>query len=88
MTRIVEKIVNKNKADLLFLIKSKDVKNNKDAWWYLLCKDKNSAIIFSNKIKKEDVNLSDYGKILYSGFGEEPPYKIVKQIEIDYNIAD
>ena len=54
------------------------------AWYYILL-DGLKKPIFEAKIGKEALDLKDYGQILYSGWGAEPPADIQKKIEEQFS---
>ena len=40
---------------------------------------------FQEKLRGGSLDVSEYGKVLYSGWGEDPPDEIVKAITEEYN---
>lgn len=67
-----------NKKGNIFYLKSEF--NNKPAWYYLDVFP-NKLILFKNRIGKESLELKDYGNILHSGWGAEPPKEIKDKME-------
>ena len=49
--------------------------------WYYLLLDGIKKPIFEEKIGKEAFDLKDFGEILYSGWGQEPPVDIKQKIQ-------
>ncbi len=66
-------------ADNIYL--SVGTYNSKYTWHYVDI-DKLKLPIFLNDIKnKNKIDVAQYGKILFSGWGKEPPEDIKKKIE-------
>lgn len=70
------------KAELLHLIKG--TAENKKAWYFVEV-FKHKLPIFGNAMKNDHVDLVQYGKVLYSGWGDNPPAELVKVVEDEYN---
>lgn len=70
------------RPEQIFLVRGKDM-SGKRAWYYILV-DKNMREIFRKKGGVPFLKLSEYGEILYSGFGEHPPLSIVKLMREEY----
>ncbi|MFO0425261.1 MAG: hypothetical protein ACK526_01735 [Planctomyces sp.] len=66
--------VMKSRADCIFLIKGKDT-TNRPAWYYVLTPFWKKTSL-SNLQGTGNRNLNDYGTILHSGYGEEPPDEV------------
>lgn len=77
-------ITRKKRVDCLFLVRGKD--KNRAAWHYVLV-DKHKKQMFLAKIKTGSVNVEEYGQILHSGWGQDPPEDIVKKIKEEFNIS-
>ena len=71
----------KSKGEFVYLVRGKD--KGRPAWHYVLV-EKLKLPIFLKKTNGGTVDVSEYGKILYSGWGENPPEDIVKKIEEEY----
>ncbi len=56
------------------------VYNGKDVWHYVLV-DKNKLPLFLGKLKTGALDVANYGKILYSGWGKKAPQYILEEIE-------
>jgi hypothetical protein len=65
----------------IFLIRGKD--NGRPAWHYILVPPENVKILKKQKAGS-NIDVTDYGKIVRSGWGENPSDKIVKEIEAEY----
>lgn len=64
----------KSRSDCIFLVKGKD-SSNRPAWYYVLTpswKKKAMGAIRGTR----GLNLNDFGTILHSGYGEEPPVEM------------
>jgi len=78
--------VQSNRPELIFLVRGKDVSGQR-AWYYVLV-DRNKRDVFSARNGAASVNLTDYGRILYSGFGENPPRETKEIIARDYGFKE
>lgn len=70
-------------GNLVYLVRGKD--KGRPAWHYVRVRDKAILPIFLKKADGGPIDVSQYGTILYSGWGENPPDDIVKKIEEEYN---
>jgi hypothetical protein len=68
-------------GDLVYLVRGKDA--GRSAWHYVLI-DRMKLPLFKQKLKTGSLDVSEYGKILYSGWGENPPEEIVEEIKKQY----
>jgi hypothetical protein len=71
------------KADKVFLVR--DNHNGEDVWFYILV-DAVKLPIFRKKIGRESIDLQGYGKILYSGYGKNPPEDIKKKLHQEFDV--
>ena len=67
-----------NRTELLYLVTGKD--DAKPCWYYVVV-DKMKHEIFKVKVKTDYIFVPDYGTILYSGWGVEPPEDIKQKIK-------
>ena len=72
--------VKASQSDLVYLASGKDNITGNNAWHYLQISSKGKVPLFLKNIKT-GINLTDYGTILYSGWGEEPPEEIRLKIK-------
>lgn len=72
-----------NSGRLVYLVRGRD--NDRPAWYYVLL-DRRKVALFLGRLKSKDgsVQLLDYGKILASGWGENPPDDVKKRINTEY----
>ena len=75
-----------SRPDCIFLVKGKDT-TNRQAWYYVTV-DKSKKDTFESLQGAQSLNLNDYGKILYSGYGDEPPEDIKKTMEDEYGFKE
>lgn len=75
-----------SRPDCIFLVKGKDT-TNRAAWYYVLV-EKTKKDMFENIEGSQSLNLTDYGNILFSGYGEEPPADIKKRMEDEYGFKE
>jgi tetratricopeptide (TPR) repeat protein len=77
-----EQAIKLNPGLLVFLIRGKD--SGRAAWHYILvAQDKLS--LFKQKLGTGNIDVSEYCKILYSGWGENPPPEIVETVKNQYS---
>ncbi len=73
-----------NRGDYIYLIRG-DQDNDK-VWIYLMVEQDNIAL-FQRKLEaigKGEIDLNQHGEMLYSGFGERPPEKVVRDMRREY----
>ena len=78
------KAVKASEKALVYFVKSKAKPNRAAAWYYVKLTHKLKAPIFLNKLKT-GANLLDFGTVLYSGWGVEPPEDIKKKIKEEFS---
>lgn len=74
------------KQDIIILVESTD--NGKPAWWYVKCTSRISAEKLKGVCRLgnlDTIPLQEYGEIILSGWGANPPPEAIKQIEEQYN---
>ena len=61
--------------DRIYLVRGKD--KGREAWHYvLLVDDTETQKLFKEKLKEGSVDMADYGLVLKSGWGKDPPQKV------------
>jgi hypothetical protein len=70
-------------ADLIYLVHGND--RGREAWYYVLV-DRLKVQIFLKAMKTDMINLDDYGKVLYSAYGENPPESVTAKLKEEYGI--
>lgn len=73
----------RSRADLIYLVRGKD--RERAAWHYVLV-DKDKREMFLAKSRTRAMDVADYGEILYSGWGENPPQEIVDKINEEFGL--
>lgn len=71
------------KADLIYLVKGVDAGRN--AWYYVLV-DRLKVQLFLKALNDDIIHLENYGKILFSAYGDEPPAEITQKLKSEYGI--
>ena len=68
------------------LIHGKDTTHHFQAWHYVLVDDDEDTLCeFLAKVKRGDkINVKNYGKVLVSGWGDNPPNDIVDKLQQEY----
>ncbi len=72
-------------ADLIYLVKGID--DNRSAWYYVLV-ERLKVSLFLKALNDDIIHLENYGEILYSAYGEEPPKQITDKIKEEYGVTD
>ncbi len=70
-------------ADLIYLVKGLDAGRN--AWYYVLV-DRLKLQLFLKALNDDIIHLENYGKILFSAYGEEPPAEVTDALKEEYGI--
>lgn len=70
-------------ADLIYLVKGIDAGRN--AWYYVLV-DRLKLQLFLKALNDDIIHLENYGKILHSAYGDEPPAEITNKLKEEYGI--
>ncbi len=74
----------KMQAELIYLVKGVDAGRN--AWYYVLV-DRLKVQLFLKALNDEIIHLENYGKILHSAYGDEPPAEITNALKEEYGIS-
>jgi hypothetical protein len=77
--------IKKAQADLVYLVTGTD--REKSAWYYVLV-DRLKVRMFLQAMKSSSINLDDFGKVIYSAYGEKPPEEITNKVKEEYGIED
>ena len=75
-------------AERLFIVRGKD--RGQPAWHYvLLVDDEDTITAFHKKLKEGSLDVANYGKLIKSDWGQDPPNDFKEQMQrtytIDYN---
>jgi hypothetical protein len=70
------------RASLVYLVRGKD--GSRRAWHYVLV-DKPRLNDFKRQVATGSIDVSRYGRTLYSDFGDSPPPNIVSAINREYS---
>ena len=70
-------------AKYIYLVKGIDA--GRKAWYYVLV-EALKVQLFLKALNDDIIHLENYGKILYSAYGEEPPAHITKALKDEYGI--
>lgn len=73
----------RSRSDFIYLVRGKD--RGKSAWHYVLV-DKEKREMFLAKSRTGSIDVADYGEILYSGWGEDPPQAIVDKVNEEFGL--
>ena len=74
-----------SEGERVFLVRGKD--RGRPCWHYvLLVDDEETKEKFREKVKSGSLDVADYGQVLQSGWGENPPNEVKDRIHSSYNI--
>ena len=73
--------IQSSRNELIWLVKAEDGGN---PCWYYLQLEKTKLILFKARGRTDSLKLTDYGTILYSGWGDAPPEDIKQKIKDDF----
>ena len=72
-------------AERLFIVRGKD--RGQPAWHYvLLVDDEDTITAFHKKTNKGSLDVANYGKVIKSGWGQDPPNDLREQMQRTYNV--
>ncbi len=71
----------RSRGENVYLVRGKD--NGRNAWYYVLV-DPLKISLFLRMIEAGSLNLEDYGEVLASGWGTDPPDTVKRRITSDY----
>lgn len=78
----VARLAQESVGDRVYLVRGKD--GGRPAWHYVMI-DPLKLEVFKQNLATRSLDVSDYGVILYSGWGEDPPDQIVETIRETYS---
>jgi hypothetical protein len=81
----VEKSAKSANADLIYLVKGID--DNRNAWYYVLV-ERLKVSLFLKALNDDIIHLENYGKILYSAYGDEPSKEITDKVKEEFGVTD
>ncbi len=70
-------------ASLIYLVKGID--DNRNAWYYVLV-ERPKLQLFLKALNDDIIHLENYGKVLYSAYGDEPPQDVTDALNAEYGI--
>ena len=62
----------------VYLVRGKD--KSRPAWHFVLV-DEGKVQEFKDKVASGNIDVADYGEVLYSGWGKDPPQDIVDKVD-------
>lgn len=78
--------VSSSRADCIYLIRGSD-STGRPAWYYLMV-DKPKKRLFETDAKRGKIQLTDYGKVITSGYGEDSPQDVKKKMKDEYGFEE
>lgn len=81
-------ISNQALADLLctIMVLCKGLDEQKRPIWAYICIKPGMALAFKTARERGNIDISEYGSVLESGSGEEPPEEVKLRMERDYGM--
>ena len=74
-------------ANRLYLVCGKD--HSRASWHYVLVEDDDDVVKnFKSQLATGRINVIDYGRVLASGWGKDPPNSVTDKIEQEYLISN
>lgn len=70
-------------ADLIYLVNGND--RGRSAWYYVVV-DRLKVQMFLKAMNSDSINLDDYGVVIYSAYGDNPPESITQKVKEEYGI--
>lgn len=70
-----------SRGELVYLVRGKD---RGEACWHYVLVDKHKLPIFLEKVKGGALDVADYGKVLYSGWGQDPSAEIEAKVKEEF----
>ena len=81
--RFVDRV--RNRANRIYLVRGKDSRK-REAWYYLEVHPTHKYR-FEVDLKTGSLKLTDYGQVLESGFGKNPPKSVQKRMQEEFGFA-
>jgi len=73
-----------SQADLIYLVKGID--DGRNAWYYVMV-ERLKLSLFQKALNDDIIHLENYGVILNSAYGDEPPADITDELKKKYGIS-
>ncbi|WP_020474367.1 hypothetical protein [Zavarzinella formosa] len=70
----------------IFLVRGNDSTSRK-AWYYLQVRPERK-MLFEKAVGKGSILLNDFGRVILSGYGENPPDNVRDQMRADYGFEE
>jgi hypothetical protein len=75
--------IKRSQASLIYLVKGID--DSRNAWYYVLV-ERPKLQLFLKALNDDIIHLENYGKVLYSAYGDEPPQDVTDALNAEYGI--
>jgi hypothetical protein len=86
MPRSPRSFLNRLGAHLIYKIRGND-STGRAAWYYLRVEPLKKTV-FERESRKGQIQLTDYGTILMSGYGENPPRDVVRLAKEEFGFEE
>jgi hypothetical protein len=74
--------LNTARGQYVYLVR---LKNKQGCFWHYLLVDNLKLPLFLKAATRNEMDVAEYGKILYSGWGVAPPENITEKINKEYS---
>ena len=72
-----------SQADLIYLVKGID--DGRNAWYYVMV-ERLKLSLFQKALNDDIIHLENYGVILSSAYGDEPPADVTEELKKKYGV--
>ncbi len=76
------RIMVREETSLIYIVRGKD--EGRPAW-HLVKVDRSKLVSFKQALSTRSLDVSEYGEILHSGWGEDPPKEIMRELAEKYS---
>jgi hypothetical protein len=76
----------RSRTDNLYLVRGKDPTGRRAGYYFRVMPAKKAA--FELSIKIGQIQLADYGQVITSGYGEDPPPETKKRMKDEYGFDE
>jgi hypothetical protein len=83
MSGFAAKVMHEDAGQLVYLVTGQ--RNALPVWCYALVPER-SRVFFQQAIQQGRVNITQFGQILFSGKGKNPPKEIEEIISVNYKL--
>lgn len=75
-----------SRPDQIFLVRGRDSTGER-AWYYVMV-DRTKRDSFKSRSGVPFMNIGDYGNVIHSGYGDNPPEDIIAEMKEEYGFSE